>query len=226
MPPVGAASLGECSRPLHERDALALDRPCDERVRALVHRTERRESFAELRVVVTVARADVPAERAQLLLEIAERDDLLGELVRLQLVAIDDDPERAERFVGCGLHCLPVLALLKLAVSGHHDDPAAEARGSTSPTRSRVPWRCPCRASRSSPRSPACRRRDARRGRRAGAGAAAAPAGGRRARTAPRRDPGRRVPSRRRRRRARDGRSRARRRSAPRTAGGRRCRAR
>ena len=95
VPPVGATSLRECSRPFHERDALALDRPCDERVRALVHRTERRERFAKLPVVVTVARAHVPSERTQLLLEIAERDDLLGELVRLQLVAIDDDPQRA-----------------------------------------------------------------------------------------------------------------------------------
>ena len=57
---------------------------------------KRREGLAQRRVVVAVAGPDVPAERAQLLLEIAERDDLVGRLVRLQLVAVDDDPEVAE----------------------------------------------------------------------------------------------------------------------------------
>ena len=84
-------------------------------------------------MVVAVACPDVPAERAQLLLEIAERDDLLRELVRLQLVAIDDDPQRSQRFVGCRLNCLPVLALLELAVPGHDHDPAAQAEAPLRP---------------------------------------------------------------------------------------------
>ena len=75
------------------------------------------------RVVVPVGRLDVPAERAQLRLEVAERDDLLRPLVGLHLVAVDDDPEAPEPLVGGGLERLPVLALLELPVARHHDDP-------------------------------------------------------------------------------------------------------
>ena len=78
-------------------------------------------------MVVAVARLDLPAERAQLRLEVAEREDLLGRLVGLELVAVDDDPEPAEAVVRRGLERLPVLALLQLAVAGHHDDDAPAA---------------------------------------------------------------------------------------------------
>ena len=42
---------------------------------------------------MAVADFDVTAERAELRLEIPEREDLLGRPVRLQLVAVDDRPE-------------------------------------------------------------------------------------------------------------------------------------
>ena len=83
---------------------------------------EAREGGAQRGVVVAVARRDLPAERAELRLEVAERDDLLGRLVGLHLVAVDDDPEPAEALVRGRLQRLPVLALLELAVAGHHDD--------------------------------------------------------------------------------------------------------
>ncbi len=54
-----------------------------------------REDRPQRRVVVTVDRLDVPAEGAELRLEVAERDDLLRRLVGLHLVAVDDDPEPA-----------------------------------------------------------------------------------------------------------------------------------
>ena len=110
---------------LHERDALALDRPRDERLRRVVPVTKARERRPQRRVVVTVDRLDVPAERAELPLEIAERDDLLRRLVRLHLVAVDDDPQPAEALVRGRLQRLPVLALLELPVPGHDDDPPA-----------------------------------------------------------------------------------------------------
>ena len=91
---------------------------------AVAASTEPREDVAQRGVVVPVARLDLPAERAQLRLEIAEREDLLRRLVGLQLVAVDDDPEAAEPIVRRGLKRLPVLALLQLAVAGHHDDDA------------------------------------------------------------------------------------------------------
>ena len=78
---------------LHERDALALDRLRDERLRRVAALAEAGEDPAQRRVVVPVGRLDVPAERAQLRLEVAERDDLLRPLVGLDLVAVDDDPE-------------------------------------------------------------------------------------------------------------------------------------
>ena len=110
---------------LHERDALALDRVGDERLRRLAAGPEPREDGSQRGVVVAVARLDLPAERAQLRLQVAEREDLLGRLVGLQLVAVDDDPEPAEPIVCRGLQRLPVLALLQLAVAGHHDREAA-----------------------------------------------------------------------------------------------------
>ena len=84
---------------LHERDALPLDRVGDERLGPLAARTKAREDAAQRRVIVPVAGLDLPPERAQLRLEVAEREDLLGRLVRLQLVAVDDDPEPAEPVV-------------------------------------------------------------------------------------------------------------------------------
>ena len=133
MPPVRASVERERRRVLHERDALPLDRVGDERLRHLAARTKAREDAAQRRVIVPVARFDVPSERAQLRLEIAEREDLLRRLVGLQLVAIDHDPEAAELVVRGSLECLPVLALLQLAVAGHHDDDAVATGASLRP---------------------------------------------------------------------------------------------
>ena len=49
-------------------------------------------------------------------------------LVRLHLVAIDDDRELVHLLLGGRLEPLVVLPLLELAVTGHHEDPAAAAR--------------------------------------------------------------------------------------------------
>jgi hypothetical protein len=69
-------------------------------LRRVVVGPEVREDPGELLVVVAVARRHVPPERAQLRLEIAEREDLVGRLVRLQLVAVDDDAEVVLRVRG------------------------------------------------------------------------------------------------------------------------------
>ena len=226
VPAVRAAALGERPRVLHERDALALDRPRDEDARGLLPvLPQLREGVAEGRVVVPVAGHDAAAERAQLRLEALEREDLLGRPVGLELVAVDDHEQAADALVRRRLERLPVLALLQLAVAGHHDDAPAATRGVASPRRSRAPSRSPSRASPSSPRSRARRRRGGRRGRRAAGGGAAARQGSRRARSARRRGPGRRGPWTRRRRRGRASRSRPRRRSGSPRAGGRRGRA-
>ena len=95
-----------------------------------------RERRPQRRVVVTVDRLDVPAERAKLRLEIPERDDLLRPLVGLHLVAVDDDPQPAEPLVRGRLERLPVLPLLQLTVPGHHDD---ATRASEPPLRERDP---------------------------------------------------------------------------------------
>ena len=112
----------------HERHPLALHRARDERLRHVAGGVELREHSCELVVIVAVARRDVPAEGTQLRLDVAERHDLFGQLVGLQLVAVDDDPEVAERVGGRGLQPLEVLALLELAVAGHHDHPAASSQ--------------------------------------------------------------------------------------------------
>ena len=76
-------------------------------------------------MVVPVARDDAGAEGGDLRLEALEREDLLGRLVRLELVPVDDDEQPPDALVRGRLQRLPVLTLLQLAVAGHHDDAAA-----------------------------------------------------------------------------------------------------
>ena len=122
MPPIGAVALSERRRVLHEGDSPALDRPCDERLRPFVARAEALERVCQRSVLVTIARPDIPTERLELRFDLAEREDVVRPLVRLQLVSIDDHPELPEPVVRSGLQRLPVLALLQLAVSRHHHD--------------------------------------------------------------------------------------------------------
>ena len=67
VPAVRAAALAQGSRMLHERDAAALDRPGDERLRTVGDRAQLAEHAPQLVVVVAVAGSDVPAERGELL---------------------------------------------------------------------------------------------------------------------------------------------------------------
>ena len=112
---------------LHEGDTLSLDRLRDERLRRVATVAEAPEGGPQRAVVVPVDRLDVPPERPELRLEVAQRDDLLRPPVRLHLVAIDDDPEPAQALVRGRLQRLPVLAFLQLPVAGHDDDPTVAA---------------------------------------------------------------------------------------------------
>ena len=91
VPAIEPATLREGGGMLHERHALAFDRVCYQRLGPIVQPAELVEDRAQRRMVVTVTRRYVPAEGPQLGLEVAEREDLLGRFVRLELVAIDDD---------------------------------------------------------------------------------------------------------------------------------------
>ena len=176
MPAIDAAAFAQRSRVLHERDAFALDRVRDQHLRAIADRAEVGEDVAQRLVIVPVARLDVPAERSQLRLEVAEREDLLRRLVRLQLVAVDDDPEVAgarDVAAACRPRSSGPPGARRRRSSRRH---ARRGRGSAWPRPCRGPSRCPCRASPSSPRCRGRRRPGARRGRRGGAGVAAAPA--------------------------------------------------
>ena len=127
VPAVRATAVGERTRVLHEGDTFPLDRLRDQRLRCVATVTEAPEGRPQRGVVVAVDRLDVPSERPELRLEVAQRDDLLRPPVRLHLVAIDDDPEPAQALVGGRLQRLPVLALLQLPVAGHDDDPTVAA---------------------------------------------------------------------------------------------------
>ncbi len=128
MPAVRAAPGGERGGVLHERDALALDRPRDQDARrSVVVTPERAEGVPEQTVVVPVAGDDAAAERDELRLEALEREDLLGGPVRLELVPVDEDEQPPDPLVRRRLQRLPVLPLLELAVARHHDDAAAAA---------------------------------------------------------------------------------------------------
>ena len=112
---------------LHERHALALDRARNERLRAIADPAERLERVTKLADVVAVTGHDVPAEGTEPGLELAERDDLVRRLVRLELVAIDDDREARQALVRGRLEPFVVLTLLQLAVADHDHDPPAAA---------------------------------------------------------------------------------------------------
>ena len=126
MPAVETAALGERGRALHERDALPLDRLRDQYLRPVVHAAKLLERLAQRGVVVPVAPPRVPAERRELRLQVAEGHDLLGRLVGLELVPVDDHDEMCEPVVGRALDRLPVLTLLELAVPRHDHDPPRE----------------------------------------------------------------------------------------------------
>ena len=125
MPAVRAATLAQRGRVLHERNALALDRAGDQHLRPVAHVAERGEGGTELLDVVAVAGLDMPAERAEPLLEGAEGDDLVRRLVGLELVPVYDDRQPGEALVRGRLQPLVVLPLLQLAVADHDDHPAA-----------------------------------------------------------------------------------------------------
>src|SRR6185295_2002403 len=127
MPAVRPASLAQCGRVLHERHALPLDRARDERLGPIADLAERLERVAKLADVVSVAGRDVPAKRAEPSFEITERHDLVRRLVRLELVAIDDDRESRQALVRGSLKPFVVLTLLQLAVAHHDDDASAAA---------------------------------------------------------------------------------------------------
>ena len=133
MPAVGPATVPQRARMLHEGNALALHGVSHEHLRHVCRRAERGEGPLERIVVMAVTGRDVPAERAELRLEVAKREDVVRRLVGLQLVAIDDHPEVALSVRGCRLQALEVLAFLQLAVAGHHDDATATPKESFRP---------------------------------------------------------------------------------------------
>src|SRR6266566_703072 len=87
-------------------------------------------------MVVTVAGLDVPAERTQLGLEIAQGEDLLRGFVGLKLVPVDDDPEVVSPLSSGSLQRLEVLSFLQLSVARHYDDAPAATEQAL----------CPCHA--------------------------------------------------------------------------------
>ena len=103
MPAVGPATVPQRARVLHEGHALALHGVRHEHFRHVGRRAERCEDLLERIVVMAVTGDDVPAERAELHLEVAEREDVVRRLVGLQLVAVDDHPEVALSVRGCRL---------------------------------------------------------------------------------------------------------------------------
>ena len=177
-------SMNETPLPLIVRATSACGRSS-----TVAERCERRREAA--RDVVAVTGRDVPAERAELRLEVAERRRSRPSACPTGARCGRRRPSGLPRR-SCAAACsaLAVLPLLQLAVADHHDDAAAAAEV---PLRPRDP--APLRDAhaeragvRLDPRH--CRRRDGRRARRGGGAAGAARAGSRRARRAPRRGPG------------------------------------
>ena len=88
-------------------------------------RLERRraEGRQQLRVIVTVHLAHVPAERPPLVRERLQAHGRLGAVALLETVAVDDDGEPVEPEVAGRHRRFPHRALLQLAVAGEHERP-------------------------------------------------------------------------------------------------------
>jgi hypothetical protein len=127
-------------RALHEADALPLHGVGDDHLRHVGDRVERAEGALERRHVVPVDPADVPSERAQLGLEVAEVADLPHPGVGLDLVVVDDGDDLAESAVGGRSERLPELPFLQLPVTRQHEDaprPPGQPVGDRHPLRLR-----------------------------------------------------------------------------------------
>jgi hypothetical protein len=108
---------------LHERDTAALARVGDHDLRPLLA-LERLQRLRERAQVVPVAVRDRPAERGELLLQVAEVADPVDPRVRLDEVAVDDRGDLVQPAIRRRLERLPELPLLELAVAGEDEDPA------------------------------------------------------------------------------------------------------
>ena len=93
----------------------------------------------------------------ELRLEVAEVDDLADQLVRLNLVVIDDHRELADPLLYASTAALRSSALPAARRRRSSRRPVRRSAGIAWPRRCRGPSRCPCRAIRSSPR---CRHAD------------------------------------------------------------------
>ena len=121
---IGGAERGG---PFHEAHAAPLDGVGNQHLGAIGHGVEGAEHALERVHVVAVAARDVPAERAQLLGQIAKRADLVHPGVGLDLVVVDDRGDLAEAARHRRAQRLPELPFLQLAVSGEHEDAARPA---------------------------------------------------------------------------------------------------
>ena len=74
--------------------------------------------------IVSVCLLHMPAEGTELRRHIAERADRVDRAIDLKAIEVDEDAEVSELPVGSKHRCLPVLALLELAVAGEREDMA------------------------------------------------------------------------------------------------------
>ena len=138
MPAIEAASRLQRSGMLHERHAAPLDRVCNENAGLVRDGPELRERIGKPREIVPVTAGDVPAESAELRLDITEIGDLGDKLVGLHLVVVHDDRQVGFSCGNCPLQRLVDLAFLQFAISRqdeHSPGPTrhALAQGHTTP---------------------------------------------------------------------------------------------
>jgi hypothetical protein len=111
---------------LHERNAAALAGVGDHEPRPLLG-LQPLQRLREHAQVVAVAVRDRPAERLELLLQVAEVADPVDPRVGLDEVPVDDRGDLVQAAVRGRLERLPELALLELAVAGEDVDVTAAA---------------------------------------------------------------------------------------------------
>src|SRR5512132_349588 len=112
---------------LHKRNTAALDRVGDEHLGLVVDTSKFVKDPHHLSEVVAAAARNMPSESPEFCFQITQVADLTYELIRLQLVVIDDDREIGEFLIDRTLKRFVDLSFLQLSVTRHHKNSSAPA---------------------------------------------------------------------------------------------------
>src|SRR3970040_1643239 len=107
---------------LHERDASAFDRVCDQCLRAVLYSLETGKGIFNLAKVVAVTAGDVPPEALEPPLQVSQINDLGDPLIGLDLVVIHDHDQPTQSLLSGRLERFEALPFLQFPIACHHEN--------------------------------------------------------------------------------------------------------